>query len=123
MKATKKKVTPLPKLLKKAEKTFNAYVRRRDEGLNCISCSNPISQAGHYFPVRGFSAIRFHEHNVNGQCSSCNCYQYGNQAMYRMGLVRKIGAKAVEELERIATEERVKKWSRSELLEIIQKYA
>ena len=30
-------VTPLPKLLEKTQKIVNSYIRRRDEGLPCIS--------------------------------------------------------------------------------------
>lgn len=118
---TKKKTEPLPKLLKRTEKIFNAYIRHRDEGLKCISCNNPGNQAGHYFPV-GFSGVRFDEFNVNLQDSSCNCYQYGNQAMYRIGLVEKIGEKAVKELEERAVKTKYYKWSRIELMEIISKY-
>lgn len=123
MKATKKKLIPLPKLLKRAEKVFNSYIRRRDEGLMCISCDNPGDQAGHYFPVKGFSALRFSEFNVNLQCSGCNCYKHGNQIFYRQGLVKKIGEAAVQELERVANFERVKKWDRQSLEEIIKKYS
>jgi hypothetical protein len=117
-----KGLIPLPKLLKKAEKIFNAYIRKRDEGLRCISCDRPGNQAGHYFPVKGYSSLRFNEYNVNLQCPVCNLYQHGNQAMYRIGLVDKIGEEAVKELEKLAVTERVKKWTRSELEEIIKTY-
>lgn len=117
----RKKVVPLPKLLKKTERIFNAYIRKRDNGLNCISCSNLGNQAGHYFPV-GYSGVRFDEINVNLQDASCNCYQYGNQAMYRIGLVNKYGEKAVKELEERAIRTKYYKWSRQELNEIIEKY-
>ena len=118
----KKKLTPLPKLLKKAEQVFNSYIRRRDEGLQCISCSNPGNQAGHYFPVR-YSGVRFSEINVNLQDAYCNCYAYGNQAMYRIGLVRRYGEKAVRELEHEAIRTKFKKWTRGELEEIIKQYS
>jgi hypothetical protein len=118
----KKKLIPIPKLLKKAEKVFNAYIRKRDLGLQCISCQNAGTQAGHYFPVR-FSGVRFHEFNVNLQDAYCNCYAYGNQAMYRIGLVKKYGEKAVKELEEEAIQTQYKKWTRDELLEIIKKYS
>ena len=116
-------LTPLPKLLEKTQKVVNAYVRKRDEGLPCISCgSTNANQAGHYFPVKGHSALRFNEWNINLQCASCNMYKHGNQAMYRIGLVEKIGEKAVKELEFEAVNNRVKKWTRTELEEIIDKY-
>jgi hypothetical protein len=43
--------------------------------------------------------------------------------MYRIGLVKRIGEKAVLELEREAMENRLKKWDRQELEEIIKKYS
>jgi hypothetical protein len=114
---------PLPKVLEQTQKVFNAYVRKRDEDETCISCgSNSANQAGHYFPVKGFSSLRYNELNVNIQCASCNMYKHGNQAMYRIGLVRKIGEDAVKNLEREAVNDRVKKWTRAELYEIINKY-
>lgn len=116
-----KKLIPLPKLIKKAERVFNEYIRKRDQGLKCISCNNPGNQAGHYFPVR-YSGVRFNEFNVNLQDAYCNCYAYGNQAMYRIGLVNKYGEKAVKELEEEAVKTKMKRWSRSELEEIISKY-
>lgn len=120
----KKKRDPnsLPVLLKEAERVFNAWIRNRDRDLGCISCGKPITEAGHYFPVKGHSALRFHEHNVNGQESYCNKHLHGNQAYYRIGLVAKIGEEKVLELEALAAKREVKKWSRSELLEIIEQY-
>lgn len=117
----RKKLVPIPVLLKKAEKVFNAYIRRRDEGLQCISCENSGDQAGHYFPVN-YSGVRFNEINVNMQESSCNKWKYGNQAMYRIGLVKKYGERAVRELEEEAVATKYKKWTRDELYEIIEKY-
>lgn len=116
-----KKLVPIPKLLKKTEQIFNAYIRNRDKGLQCISCTNEGNQAGHYFPVR-YSGVRFNEFNVNLQDAYCNCYAYGNQAMYRIGLVKKYGEQAVKELEEEAVKTQYKKWQRWELDEIIEKY-
>lgn len=116
-------LTPLPKLLEKTQKIVNSYIRRRDEGLPCISCgSNNGNQAGHYFAVKGFSALRFNEWNIHLQCAGCNMFKHGNQAMYRIGLVDRIGEKAVKELEYEAVHNRVKKWQRDELFEIMKKY-
>ncbi len=112
----------LPALLKKTEGIFNAYIRKRDEGKPCISCGKPGNQAGHYFPVKGFSALRYDERNVNLQCAYCNRYQHGNQAMYRIGLVKRYGEDMVLGLENDAVSNRVKKWTRTELNEIIEKY-
>lgn len=116
------KVTPLPKLLEKAQKVFNAYIRKRDEGRPCISCGKEGNQAGHYFTVKQFSSLRFEERNVNLQCPYCNLFAHGNQSMYRIGLVSKIGEEEVKQLEQKALDNRVKKWTREELNEIIEKY-
>ena len=106
---------PLPKLLEKTQKVVNAYIRKRDEGLPCISCgSYNGNQAGHYFTVKGYSALRFNEWNIHLQCAGCNMFKHGNQAMYRIGLVERIGEKAVKELEFEAVNNRVKKWQRNE---------
>jgi hypothetical protein len=112
----------LPKMLEKTQRVFNSYIRSRDSGLSCISCGKEGNQAGHYFTVKGFSALRFDEWNVNLQCAGCNLFLHGNQAMYRIGLVDRIGEKAVAELEAKAVGNRVKKWSIDELKEIINKY-
>ena len=115
------KSIPLPKLLKKTQDVFNKWIRTRDEGKNCISCNNPGNQAGHYFPVKGYSIVRFDEVNVNLQCAGCNLYQYGNPQQYRMGLVRKYGEDEVKKLEERA-QKKVFKWSRFQLEELIKKY-
>jgi hypothetical protein len=120
----KDKLITLPKLLEKTQKVVNFYIRKRDEGLPCISCgSYSANQAGHWISVRQSSALRFNEWNINLQCAACNCYKHGNQAMYRIGLVERIGEKAVKELEYEAVHNRVKKWTRDELFEIMGKYA
>lgn len=112
----------LPKMLEKTQRVFNSYIRSRDSGIPCISCGREGNQAGHYFTVKGFSALRFDEWNVNLQCAGCNLFLHGNQAMYRIGLVEKIGLKAVSELEAKAIGDRIKKWSIDELNKIINKY-
>ena len=120
---TKSKVKPLPKLMKDAQQVFNKYIRERDAGLVCISCgSNQANQAGHWISVKQSSALRYHEWNVNLQCAGCNLYLHGNQVLYRVGLVKKIGEKAVAELESILANSRIKKWTREELEDIINKY-
>ena len=123
MKKTPSKRESLPKMLEKTQKVFNKYIRDRDYGMECISCgSEGANQAGHYFPVKGFSYLRFHEWNVNKQCPGCNLFLHGNQAMYRIGLVKKIGVHGVAELESLAINNRIKKWTIDELKEIIKKY-
>jgi 5-methylcytosine-specific restriction endonuclease McrA len=122
-KQSTKKLKPIPKLLKEAQQVFNKYIRTRDEGMVCISCgSDKANQAGHWISVKQSGALRYHEWNVNLQCAGCNLYLHGNQVMYRVGLVKKIGERAVAELEAMYINQRIKKWDRSELEDIINKY-
>jgi Bacteriophage Lambda NinG protein len=134
-KATKKKATKkkkktisLPKLSEKAQRVFNAYIRKRDsdgEYFTCISCSRtlPISKmnAGHYAAVKTSSYLRFHEWNVNGECQGCNGFDEFHLIGYRKNLIDKIGQEAVDWIEEVRRT--TKKWTRAELLEIIEKYS
>jgi len=117
------KAKPLPKLIKDAQQVFNKYIRTRDAGMVCISCgSDKANQAGHWISVKQSSALRFHEWNVNLQCAGCNLYLHGNQVMYRVGLVKKIGERAVAKLESMYVNNKIKKWDRTELEDLINKY-
>jgi hypothetical protein len=116
----KKTTTTIPKLTAKAQRIFNNYIRQRDKDLGCISCGGRVDHAGHYFSVGAHSALRFSEQNCHGQCIGCNCYKHGNLIRYRQGLVERIGETAVRELE--AEKNLVRKWSRTDLEEIIITY-
>lgn len=116
-------LTTIPKLTKKAQDVFNAFIRRRDEDKPCISCGKPGNQAGHYYSVKQFSALRYDEDNVHLQCAYCNKYAHGNIQMYRKGLISRIGEERLLRLDTIAIEERIKKWTRTELEHIIKTYA
>jgi len=118
-----KKVVPLPKLLKLAQDTVNAWVRNvRDKDELCISCGKYHSNydAGHYVPQGASSFLRFHEWNINKEGSGCNCYDKFHLVGYRKNLIKKIGLENVEWLEE--NRRTVKKYSRDELEEIIKKY-
>ena len=118
-----KKVQTIPNLIAKAQNVFNAWIRERDKHLRCISCNRgAVEQAGHYLSAGHHSALRFSEHNVNGQCIRCNMHLHGNLINYRMGLVRKYGANVVEMLEGHSLRRSVHKWDRTELELIISKY-
>lgn len=116
------KLTPLPKLLEKTQKVFNAYIRARDKELGCISCGAEVEQAGHYHSQGHHSALRYDPINTNGQCRRCNMFLSGNLIKYRQGLVRKYGEQVVLDLEEKANTNRLKKWSRSELEDLISLY-
>ena len=107
----------------KAQKVFNAYIRKRDEGLPCISCGTGQPQhAGHYFSAGHNSKLRFDERNVAGQCIRCNYFLHGNQTGYRKGLINRIGLCEVERLEQEASIKSAYNWDRFSLIEIIEKY-
>lgn len=117
-----KKLISLPKLLKRAERVFNAYIRRRDENEPCISCGARHNDydAGHYVPVSKSSFLRFNEWNCNKEGKSCNAFDSFHLIGYKKRLIEKIGIDSVMWLE----ENRftMKKWTRDELMEIINKY-
>ena len=118
----------LPELLKLAEIVFNKWIRNRDKiddfTFVCIACdmAHPLDQmdAGHY-RTKMVSSLRFNEHNINGECQSCNRHDNYHLIGYRENLIRKIGLENVEALDRVNFGEDYK-WNRSELLEIISKY-
>lgn len=132
-KTSKNKV---PSLLKKLEKVFNEFIRLRDskpfqfKAFKCISCGRikPIVtyqkggsnyHAGHYFPTT-FSALRFNEKNVNGQCDQCNTYKHGNLAEYTKRLTEKIGEQSMLLLD--AGKNNKVKWHGFELEAMIKEY-
>lgn len=108
---------------KEAQIAFNAYIRARDAGLPCISCGCHDGQgkrnAGHYRPAGINTALRFDERNCNGQCERCNTYLSGNLSNYRAGLLVKIGAAELEELD---SSHDIKRWTIDELKEIKAEY-
>ena len=117
----------IPKLTAKAQKVFNSFIRKRDSQdgyFTCISCGSvkdvESMDAGHYVPVKGSSALRFDEYNVNGECKSCNGFDQFHLIGYRRNLIDKVGERKVMELE--MQHRLIKKWTRTELNEIIEKY-
>ena len=119
---TKTSLIPIPKLLQKAQRTFNAKIRQRDKEKGCISCGAEVTEAGHYYSQGHHSALRFSEVNTNGQCTRCNCFLHGNLIHYRNGLISRYGQKELDLLDSIGTRNPIKRWTRFELDLIIQKY-
>lgn len=121
MKQTKSLSTA--KLTQKLQRVFNEFIRLRDKNESCISCGswNEL-QAGHYFSAGHYSWLRFNETNVNHQCLRCNYFLSGNQAQYRIGLLRKYGKETVEQLELKAQIRKVNRYSRFELEVLINYY-
>jgi len=87
--------------VKECQKQCNRYIRARDNGNVCISCQKPPKKinAGHFLSTASHPELRFNENNIWLQCEHCNSYLSGNQALYRINLIKKIGLKEVERLE------------------------
>jgi hypothetical protein len=117
-----KNKTPLPKLLQKAQKVFNKWIRERDKDKGCISCGSTVEHAGHYFSQGHHSSLRYCEINVNGQCLRCNNFLHGNLIKYRQGLVKRYGDDRIKRMEQNSDLRKAWKWSSIELEMIIEKY-
>lgn len=108
-----------------AKRVFQKFVRFRDVDLPCISCGVPVASqwdGGHYFKSELYSGLIFNEDNCHKQCSRCNNELHGNEANYRIGLVKKIGEERVKWLEENKDRLRTYKYSKEELLAIKKKY-
>lgn len=113
---------PLKWWAKKAKLACHTYIRERDKNEPCISCSRYHSgqyHAGHFMPSGVNAALRFDEANIHKQCAPCNLFKSGNLTLYRINLVKKIGA---EEVERLETYNITKKYSKEDLDEITVYY-
>lgn len=102
IKVRKEKLKSRAEHLKDTQIAFNAWVRARDTDLPCISCGRHHQgkyDAGHYRTVGSNPALRFEPLNCHRQCSPCNTQLSGNIVNYRIELVKRIGAEAVEWLE------------------------
>jgi hypothetical protein len=87
--------------LKETQALHNAYIRKRDEGLPCISCGSFTgkSNCGHYRSVGSAPELRFETLNSARQCEKCNSYLSGNLINYRINLIKRIGLDKVEWIE------------------------
>ena len=124
-KARKEKLETVQDLMKKAQKVFNTWIRKRDKskGLNCISCGKALGvkyDCGHYFSSGGHKNVTFDEENCHGQCVYCNQHLHGNLLNYQIGIAERIGADRLIELNGRA--HKTRNFTRDELKEIIKKY-
>ena len=98
----KKKVKSRAQWMKEAQSAFNRYIRLRDQGKPCISCSRYHTgqiHAGHYRTTKAAPELRFNEFNCHAQCAPCNTHLSGNLVEYRIGIIQRLGVAAVEWLE------------------------
>ena len=116
---------PLPKLVKLADKHFNAFIRTRDKDKGCVSCSSKkVEHASHFYSAGNYKALRYHEDNVHGSCAKCNTWLRGNLLEYRQSLKLRLGPARLEALENIAAyyKRTGYKVDRMALIDIILKY-
>lgn len=104
--ARREKLKTKSERLKDAQNAFNTYVRLRDCNKPCISCGSFSEQkvggtrdCGHYLSRGAHSQHRYRLDNTASQCVKCNRYLSGNVANFRLGLIRRWGKDAIEELE------------------------
>ena len=107
-------------LIKKLDKVFSEYIRRRNgEIAICVTCGKSAHwkemQAGH-FMSRRHRATRWHEDNVQVQCVSCNMFGQGEQ--YKFG--QWLGEEKANELIQLSNQ--IVKQSDYELKEMIDLY-
>ena len=128
------KYKSIPELIAAAIRKFHPFIRERDRDgdyFTCISCSKTIKigngnyHAGHFYSGGKYKLLRFDEDNVHGQCRQCN--NYGGQEVghiYARNLTAKIGYTRIKALHTKAAENMKsnQKWTREELIEIIEKY-
>lgn len=113
--------------MKDAQTTFNAFIRERDKEQLCICCNQPLSSGtvggeydcGHYRSVGSAPHLRFDPRNAHAQRKQCNRWGAGRAVDYRLGLISRIGIKAVESLE---TDNEPRKFTIEDLKEIIATY-
>ena len=121
------KTDTIPKLTAKAQKVFNKAIRERDSQdgyFTCISCGRTLTtdlmDCGHFVPVKNSSFLRFNEYNCSGECKRCNGFDEFHLIGYRRGIIEKYGEGVLLHLEQNAR--LIKKWSRTELNELIDRY-
>ena len=115
--------------VKKAQTAFNAYIRHRDKDKPCICCGLPLDMdgsthggaydCGHYRSTGSAPHLRFDERNAHAQRKVCNRYGAGRAVDYRIGLIKRIGAAAVDEIEADNTP---RKYSVDDLKQIAAQY-
>lgn len=115
----------LPNLKADCHKIFNEYIRLRDSGKPCISCGGfGEMQAGHYYAVSGYDGLRFDEDNCHNECVWCNCFDESHLIGYGSNLINRIGIERYKALQEraISYKKFGKKWSRSDVEELIKIY-
>jgi len=101
-----------------AKTSFQKWVRLRDKGKPCISCGKVTDEVdgGHFKKAEIYSGVIFNENNCHSQCRKCNRFQNGNELNYRLGLIERYGLDFANNIETLANETRVYKYTKAELI-------
>jgi hypothetical protein len=126
-KARKEAVATIKQLIAKTQTAFNAYIRARDAGKNCICCGQPFEpmkpggsvDAGHWRSRGAAPQLRFDEANVHAQRKNCNRPGGAKAGPFRAGMIERVG---IAEVERLEADNTVRKWTRTELIAIRAQY-
>ena len=121
-----KKVTAqdsFSELMKQADVVFAKWIKRGRPFVQCYTCEAAVRVAvadvGHYIDRRHYPT-RYNEQNIRCQCQNCNRLLDGNKEIFRERLIAELGESAVIQLE--ASRHSLMKFSKNDLLEIINKY-
>lgn len=113
-------------LIRKLDKVFSEYIRRRDAVngyASCFTCgtARPWKEmhAGHYVN-RDRMNTRWEEQNVHVQCPSCNTFHEGRKPEYTLFLQGRYGPDIIEKLVRAGKQ--VKRWDATQLRALIHYY-
>jgi hypothetical protein len=102
-----------------ARKSFQKWIRLRDNDKPCISCNSSTADTydgGHFYKAEVYSGLIFNENNCHKQCRKCNRFMNGNELNFRKGLVARYGIDYVTNLDNICDINRVKKYTKEELI-------
>ena len=112
--------------LKKAAWDAISLAIRIEENWTCITCGIQLlnssqMQCGHYISRRKMGTF-FERRNLAAQCRNCNYNMHNGQihSIFAEKLIERYGVNVITELNRLAA--KIKKYSREELLAIINKY-
>jgi len=122
-----KRKQTLSSLKKKCWRLFSEYIRKQgaDAGgtERCYTCGGLFFwkdlQAGHSIGGR-HSAVLFDEEIVRPQCVRCNVFLRGNYPAFVTKLIKENGLEWWEE--KLTNSRKVKKYTRTELEELIELY-
>lgn len=97
-----------PSTEKKLDAVFSLYIRHKysiDGYCRCYTCGTPIpiaqAQNGHCLG-RSNRGVRFNENDCRPQCLPCNYFNKDMDAVFKMKLIREIGAEEYGKLTQLS---------------------